>query len=201
MDLSIYKDESQLDKLSTSRKRGKSKKSEDSDDSEDDEPLSKKKKSAEIPAKKTLTPRTSTRKPIVDGESSESDEENLMEIKKKAKNQVKITFISYHVKYKLNLIQQVEASKSEKVTAKSAVENTASKEVKTEAQPGGSGRGRKRAADKITEQPSTSEKGSKVLKLEKNVEAKQSSPEKVSPKAAKNLKSAGRVIELYFRIA
>lgn len=92
MDLSIYKDESQLDKLSSSRKRkGKKSDEDDDDDAEDDEPLSKKNKPTETtPGKKSLAPRASTRKPIVDAEteSSESDEENLMEIKKKAKIQV-----------------------------------------------------------------------------------------------------------------
>jgi hypothetical protein len=87
VDLSIYKDESQLDKLSTRKRKGKKSDDDDEDDaSEDDEPLSKKRKSIEIPPKKTHTPRASVRKPaVVDNESSESDEENLMELKKKAK--------------------------------------------------------------------------------------------------------------------
>lgn len=83
MDLSIYKDEAQLDKISSARKRT-SKKSSDEDYS-DNEPVKKKKKEVGTP-KKSLTPRASTKKPaIVDAESSESDEENLMEIKKKVR--------------------------------------------------------------------------------------------------------------------
>lgn len=94
MDLSLYKDESQLDKIS-SRKRKSNRNSydddddeEDEDDDDDDEPL--KKKSTKTPLNKKInTPRLSTRKaPVVDASSSESDEENLMEIKKKTKNQV-----------------------------------------------------------------------------------------------------------------
>lgn len=88
MDLSIYKDESQLDKLSSRKRKGKKSDEEDDDEDEDDEPLSKKKKATELPAKKNLAPRASTRKPVVDAESSESDEENLLEIKNKAKSQV-----------------------------------------------------------------------------------------------------------------
>lgn len=82
-------------------------------------------------------------------------------------------------------------SKTEKVAPKSAVaaESTPIKEVKAEVKPG---RGRKRAADKAVEPPSSPEKSSKVLKPEKSEEPKPVTPQKVSPKAAKNVKSAGR---------
>jgi hypothetical protein len=89
VDLSIYKDEAQLDKISSARKRKSKKSSEDDDDSDSlDEPVLKK---AATSSKKSLTPRASTRKPIVENamSESESDEENLMEIKKKAKKQVR----------------------------------------------------------------------------------------------------------------
>jgi hypothetical protein len=79
-------------------------------------------------------------------------------------------------------------NKAEKVAAKSFAEPSPIKEVKTEAKPG---RGRKRQVEK-TEQPSTPEKSAKVLKSEKSEEPKQVTPQKVSPKAVKNVKSAGR---------
>jgi hypothetical protein len=94
VDLSLYKDESQLDKISSTRKRKIKKDESDEDDSEldDDEPVKKrtsKPSSVSTPvAKKFLIPRSTAKKAIVEIESSESDEENLMEIKKKAKNQV-----------------------------------------------------------------------------------------------------------------
>ena len=74
------------------------------------------------------------------------------------------------------------------MTAKSAVDN--SKEVKVEAKPSGAGRGRKRAVDNPAE--ISPDKGAKVLKAEKVEEVKQPSPQKVSPKATKNLKSPGK---------
>jgi hypothetical protein len=97
VDLSLYKDESQLEKPSSRKRKGDGNKRSDSEsddsDYEDSEPL---KKSAKVPIpKKVVSPRTSSRKvaPAV-VESSESDEENLMEIKKKAKKLVNI--ILYH---------------------------------------------------------------------------------------------------------
>lgn len=88
MDLSLFNDEAQLDKISPNkRKRGV--KSDDEDDDEDGdgdyEETPRKKKNLKksptvrssrvVPAKKTAT---------YEEDSSESDEENLMEIKKKA---------------------------------------------------------------------------------------------------------------------
>lgn len=102
MDLSLYKDESQLDKIS-SNKRKSSKKSSEEDNEDSDEPLKKKPATKLVTTpKKINTPRSTARKPaIVEPESSESDEENLMEIKKKAKNQVGILkFLHFNKKIK-----------------------------------------------------------------------------------------------------
>lgn len=91
MDLSLYKDEAQLDKISPSkRKRGI--KSEDGDDDEDDDyeeaPRKKKKNAGKTPVVRSQ--RAVPTKKTATYESSESDEENLMEIKKKVnKKQVK----------------------------------------------------------------------------------------------------------------
>lgn len=95
MDLSLYKDEAQLDKTSPrKRRRGeKSEEEEESDDDEDYEEHPKKKKIAKRPAA-IKSPKMSPGKKIpatVNDESTESDEENLMEIKKKAvKKQVNL---------------------------------------------------------------------------------------------------------------
>lgn len=94
MDLSLYKDEAQLDKSSPrKRRRGvKSEEEEESDEDEDYEEHPKKKKIVKRPAA-IKSPKMSMGKKIstVNDESTESDEENLMEIKKKAvKKQVKL---------------------------------------------------------------------------------------------------------------
>lgn len=93
VDLSLYKDEAQLDKASPrKRRRGvKSEEEEESDEDEDYEEHPKKKKIVKRPAA-IKSPKMSMGKKIitVNDESTESDEENLMEIKKKAvKRQVK----------------------------------------------------------------------------------------------------------------
>lgn len=51
-------------------------------------------------------------------------------------------------------------------------------------------RGRKRVAEKVEDTPP--EKTQKVLKTERVEEKKQASPQKASPKAAKNVKAAGK---------
>lgn len=89
MDLSLYKDEAQLDKSPRKRKRGaKSEEEEESDEDEDYEEHPKKKKIAKRPAA-IKSPKMSTSpvkkvEAVVNEDSTESDEENLMEIKKKA---------------------------------------------------------------------------------------------------------------------
>lgn len=99
MDLSLYKDEAQLDKSSSPRKRrrgAKSEEEEESDDDEDYEEHPKKKKIVKRPAA-IKSPKMSPLKKVatVNDESTESDEENLMEIKKKAvKKQVEIVKFS-----------------------------------------------------------------------------------------------------------
>lgn len=93
VDLSLYKDESQLDKSST-RKRRRGAKSEEDEEGEDDEDYEEhpKKKVIKRPAAIKTPKSLVVKKPIeVNDESTESDEENLMEIKKKAvKKQVLI---------------------------------------------------------------------------------------------------------------
>lgn len=93
MDLSLYKDESQLDK-SSPRKRRRGIKSEEEEEPDDDEDYEEhpKKKVIKRPAA-VKTPKMMDMKiaPVMNDESTESDEENLMEIKKKAvKKQVKV---------------------------------------------------------------------------------------------------------------
>jgi hypothetical protein len=90
VDLSLYKDEAQLDKSPRKRKRGaKSADEESDDDDEDYEDSSRRRKSNKrSPVSKNL--KSSGRRPAANSDSSESDEENLMEIKKKAKRQVRI---------------------------------------------------------------------------------------------------------------
>lgn len=86
MDLSLYKDEAQLEKISpTKRKRSAKEKNEDDDD-EDYEEVPSKKRNKSTPVAKSL--RAAAIKPVVNEDSTESDEENLMEIKNKAKKQV-----------------------------------------------------------------------------------------------------------------
>lgn len=84
MDLSLYKDEAQLDKASPNKR----KLSGDDNDDEDYEvsPRKKTKVKSETSAKRVKSP---SKKSLVNDDSTESDEENLMEIKKKAKRQVK----------------------------------------------------------------------------------------------------------------
>lgn len=82
-------------------------------------------------------------------------------------------------------MNKVEKAAPQKTTA----EKTPIKDVKAETKPG---RGRKRVTEKSVEPPSTPEKSVKVLKAEKNEEPKLATPQKVSPKAVKNVKSAGR---------
>lgn len=89
MDLSLYKDEAQLDKSPRKRKRGQKSDEGDEDDEEDDDDYEesprKKKSVKKSPAAK---PSRASTKRAATYESSESDGENLMEIQKKAKKQV-----------------------------------------------------------------------------------------------------------------
>lgn len=86
MDLSLYKDEAQLDK--SPRKRRRDVKSEsDPDTDEDYEESPRKKRSVKrLPVSQRAS--ANKKRAAVNDESTESDEENLMEIKKKAKTQV-----------------------------------------------------------------------------------------------------------------
>jgi hypothetical protein len=113
VDLSLYKDEAQLDKLP--RKRKHEVKSENDDTDEDyEEESPRKKKPVKSPSS---TAKKSPRKIIVKThDSSESDEENLMEIKKKVKKQVKsppllVVTVTYGIKY-----QQTSASPPSKTS-------------------------------------------------------------------------------------
>lgn len=89
MDLSLYKDEAQLEKISPSkRKRGA--KDKNDDDDEDYEVAPSKKRNVTAAAK---SPRAmAANKSVTNEDSTESDEENLMEIKNKAKKLVSLLF-------------------------------------------------------------------------------------------------------------
>lgn len=93
VDLSLYKDEAQLD-VSSPRKRKRGGKSETGDDDDDDSDYvegSPKKKNVKQIAKGRKS--SSMKLATVDDESTESDEENLMEIKNKAKSQQQVNFV------------------------------------------------------------------------------------------------------------
>lgn len=82
MDLSLYKDEAQLDKSPRKRKRDVKSESDDFEDEDYEESPRKRR----IVKRASPSKRTPARKQaVVNDESTESDEENLMEIKKKAK--------------------------------------------------------------------------------------------------------------------
>lgn len=88
MDLSLYKDESQLDKSSPRKRRRGAKSDEDEAvDDDDDYEEHPKKKVIKRPAA-VKTPKVLVGKKLIEAndESTESDEENLMEIKNKAVN-------------------------------------------------------------------------------------------------------------------
>lgn len=95
MDLSLYKDESQLDKASPRKRKRGAVKSEAGDDeesesdeeeTEDEEPL--KKKNNATSSRGAAAKKTTVQKKIMDSESTGSDDENLLEIRKRSKNQV-----------------------------------------------------------------------------------------------------------------
>lgn len=92
MDLSLYKDEAQLDKTSPNKRKLSDESIDndfDFDDDEDYEVSPKKKSKVKAkPESATKRARGAAKKQVVNDESTESDEENLMEIKKKAKRQV-----------------------------------------------------------------------------------------------------------------
>ena len=88
MDLSLYKDEAQLDKTAPNkRKLSDDSNDYDFDDDEDYE-ISPRKKTKVKGEPMGMRGRAAAKKPVANDESTESDEENLMEIKKKAKKQV-----------------------------------------------------------------------------------------------------------------
>ncbi len=109
MDLSLYKDESQLD-----RKKGENGDDEDDEDY-DASPKPKQnikssKKTVAVGNKKRTMARKSSGKIKYDEESSDSDDENLLEISKKAKTQVVSHNINLPILFPLNhtLICQAE---------------------------------------------------------------------------------------------
>lgn len=94
VDLSLYKDESQLDKASPRKRKRGTVKSEAGDDeesesdeeeTEDEEPL--KKKNNATPSRGAASKKP-VQKKTMDSESTGSDNENLLEIRKRSKNQV-----------------------------------------------------------------------------------------------------------------
>jgi hypothetical protein len=85
VDLSLYKDEAQLDKFPRKRKH-ESKSDDEKTDEDYEEESPRKKKPAKKPAGNA---KKSPKKVLKTNDSTESDEENLMEIKKKVKRQVK----------------------------------------------------------------------------------------------------------------
>lgn len=90
MDLSLYKDEAQLDKATPrKRKRTTNKNEADYSEDEDYEQPTKKRSVKALPAVKSSRAAAAAKKlAVTNDESTESDEENLMEVKKKAKKQV-----------------------------------------------------------------------------------------------------------------
>lgn len=92
MDLSLYKDEAQLDKISPNKRKLSVESNEyDFDDDEDYEVSPRKKTKAKSDSVAKGSAKTAANPPVVNDESTESDEENLMEIKKKAKRQVRLS--------------------------------------------------------------------------------------------------------------
>lgn len=88
MDLSLYKDEAQLDKTPRKRKRGQKSDEADDDDEEDDDYEETPRKKKSVKKSPAAKPSRASTKRAATYESSESDGENLMEIQKKAKKQV-----------------------------------------------------------------------------------------------------------------
>lgn len=109
MDLSLYKDEAQLDKTPRKRKRDAKSESEDYDDEDYDELPHKKR----IVKRASPSKRSAAKKLIVNDESTESDEENLMEIKKKA-NKVR-KFNEKEIIPKLSFISRLQAHQPQKL--------------------------------------------------------------------------------------
>lgn len=84
----MYKDEAQLDKASPNKRKRDIKSDDGDDDADEDYEESPRKKKVIKREPAVKTPRTK-KAVLVNDDSTESDEENLMEIKKKANKQVR----------------------------------------------------------------------------------------------------------------